>query len=173
MDDSSRNGCSAPSRLTFSLAFLLAVMTLVCVILAIWVSFRSYTVTAYLQVKNIGAASARVSPQEIEQQAMNAIALVTSRSTIEAALAKPGIGQLRNIQGNRNAGAWLRNRLRVTFPGDGEIMELKLEGRNNGAEDDRQLLRAVVEAYLGEVDKAGPGSPMKVKVMQEPVVTQR
>jgi hypothetical protein len=175
MDDSFRDGRSAPSRLTFSLAFLLAVVTLVCVILAIWASFRGYTVTAYLQVKSIAATSSRMlSLQEIEQQAMNAIALVTSQSAIEAALAKPGIGQIRNIQGNGNAANWLRNRLRVTFPGDGEIMELKLEGKNNGAEDDRQLLGAVVESYLAEVDKAGrAGSPMRAKVIQEPVIIQR
>lgn len=171
MDDNMSKGRSGPSRLTFSLAFLLAGVTLVCVIVAILASFRGYTVTAYLQVRNIGSATARVSPQEIEQQAMNSLALATSRSTLEAALAKPGVGQLSNIQGRENTVNWLMDRLNVTFPGDGEIMEMRLEGRGRGAEDDRHLLQAVIDAYLDEIHNAAH-APKEVKVMQEPVVTQ-
>jgi hypothetical protein len=174
MDDDSSHGRSSPSRLTFVLGLLVAVVICVIAVLALWGSFRSYTVTAYLKVNYSGSASTRVSPQEIEKQAMDALAMATSRGTLKAALARPGVGQLRNIRGNNNAEAWLRNRLQLSFPGSGEIMELKLEGRNNGAEEDRQLLQAVIDAFLGEVEKAQRArSPMKVIIMQKPVITNQ
>ncbi|MBA3481522.1 MAG: hypothetical protein H0T51_06880, partial [Pirellulales bacterium] len=72
----------------------------------------------------------------IEQNAMAAPPLVTSDEVINVALASPKIAELGQIQRQKNSTTWLRDRLRVSYPGDGKIIEFRLLGQGAGAGDD-------------------------------------
>jgi hypothetical protein len=111
----------------------------------------------------------------IEQNAMAALPLVTSDEVINAALASPKVAGLGQIRRQPNAAAWLRDRLRVTYPGDGKIIEFRLPGHGSGADDDLQILQAVVDAYQGAVVRrkqlADPAqSNTVVRVIQKPEI---
>jgi len=182
LSNTSRRGGSARRRWTFSLAALLGFMTIVCVLVAIWTSTRGYSVIAYLEVSQKrpnDSTSVRVSIQEIEGRVMNSIALAKSAKVIGAAVAKPGIRE-RSVAsgGSRDAVQGVINRLQVTFPGEGEVMEMRLEGRGRGAEEDRKLLKAIADAFRDEVEgqnaAAPPGSTStEVRMIQSPVIQRR
>lgn len=81
--------------------------------------------------------------------------LIQSTFVLTAALRKPEVAKLRSIQDVQKLDdpvQWLKARLRVTFPGDGEVMEVSI-GRND-PEEAAILVRAVVDAYLSEVVNA-------------------
>jgi len=76
-------------------------------------------------------------------------ALVTSNFVLSDALEQPEIAQLPSIQRRPDPVAWLKKCLNVSFPGNGEIMQIAMTG-----EDPDQLTRlanAVKDAYLQQV----------------------
>jgi beta-lactamase regulating signal transducer with metallopeptidase domain len=99
-------------------------------------------------------ADARLTPQEIELQAKNCLAIVKSPAVLKAALEK--ITPRETVDMEPANAAWLQNRLSATFPGDGEILELKLEGGD--AKEDSVLLQAVIDAFLAAMNMP-PESP--------------
>jgi hypothetical protein len=155
MDNAGIGGRLGRRPFRYSVAALLIVMTIVCVLVAILRPSRTYSVTAYLRVSQRPVASVtRFTPQAIERQAMNSLALVTSSEVIEAALASPGVANLQAVKQQADAAAWLADRLRVSFPGEGEILELRLEGEGSGAAEDQKLLNAVIDAYKSAMERA-------------------
>ncbi|MCC6491947.1 MAG: polysaccharide biosynthesis tyrosine autokinase [Pirellulales bacterium] len=125
--------------------------------LLLWCFPTVSNVTAYLQVKSsaedvfVDTKAPRLSPTEIERQAQNHLALLKSPMVLESALqdqAIAGLDAIRN-QGDE-ALLWLTDELRVSFPGDGEILEVRYEGE----EDPDQMVKvvdAVVKAYQNNV----------------------
>ena len=121
---------------------------------------ETHQVTAYLKVKsNTGSevfpTDQRLSPQEIEKQAMNHLALLKSQMVLEAALQKQDIADLDAVRATRarNSCGCVGD-LRVSFPGDGEILEIRYEGKED-AEQMAKVVDAVVDAYQDKVLLSG------------------
>jgi polysaccharide biosynthesis transport protein len=75
--------------------------------------------------------------------------LIKSRPVIVAALKKAEIAELPSVRQHKDPAAWLVRDLRVDFPGNGEVMRLRLTAAKG--EDTAKVLNAVVRAYLSEV----------------------
>jgi hypothetical protein len=72
-----------------------------------------------------------------------------SAFVLVTALRKPEIGKLAVVQREKpNEIVWLQDHLEVSFPGNAEIMQVSLAA--DDPEEAATLLRAVVDAYLGE-----------------------
>ena len=77
---------------------------------------------------------------------------LVSRFDLLAALRKPGVAKLPEVQQAQRAGdvvEWLKNRLSISFPGSAEIMEVSFRGYDPKAA--ATLVNAVVESYLSDV----------------------
>ncbi len=112
-------------------------------------------VTAYLKVKSKSGNSVfepeHLSPQEIERQAMNHLALLRSQLVLDAALQDQKIAQLDAVRAHKGEELlWLVGNLRVSFPGDGEILEVRYEGKEN-PDQMVKVVNAVVAAYKDKV----------------------
>lgn len=113
-------------------------------------------VTAYLKVKSSAGGDlwenkVNLSPLEIERQAMNHLALLRSQMVLDAALTNPNIAQLDAVRDHKGEELlWLTSDLRVSFPGDGEILEVRYEGKED-AEQMVKVVDAVVDAYKQKV----------------------
>jgi capsular exopolysaccharide synthesis family protein len=125
--------------------------------LLLWLFPSMSQVTAYLKVKSRTESpfesqpSARPSAQEIERQAMNHLALLKSYLVLQAALQKQDVADLdavRNQDGEEML--WLMEEMRVSFPGDGEILEVRYEGEED-ADQMVKVINAVVDAYQDKV----------------------
>ncbi|MBA4104258.1 MAG: hypothetical protein C0485_00745 [Pirellula sp.] len=138
--------------------------------------FGGTVTTAYLNVKfnllpgafsgapeTFNVAAARLTPQAIELQARNCLAIIKSPNLLKAALAVITPRETVDMQPAK-AAEWLKNRLSATFPGNGEILELKLEGGD--AKEDNALLQAVIDAFLAAM-KAPPESPADPKAASD------
>lgn len=114
-------------------------------------------VTSYLQVKSSDQSNPfedsrqRLSPMEIERQAMNHLALLTSPMVLEAALQDQAIADLDAVRNQGNEVVlWLTQELKVSFPGDGEILEVRYEGKEDPLQME-QVVDAVVKGYQDQV----------------------
>lgn len=118
---------------------------------------KTSQVTAYLKVKTSSGSevfekqTARLLPVEIERQAMNHLALLKSPLVLDAALQQQDISNLDAVQAHKGEEQlWLIDDLKISFPGDGEILEVRYEGE----EDPDQMVKvvdAVVKAYQDKV----------------------
>lgn len=114
-------------------------------------------ITSYLKVTSGSGSevferqSSRLTAQEIERQAMNHLALLKSPLVLEAAIQQQDIANLDAVRAHKGEEMlWLLDELHVTFPGDGEILEVRYEGE----EDPDQMVKvvdAVVKAYQDKV----------------------
>jgi len=77
------------------------------------------------------------------------IQYVTSDFVLMAALRKLEIATLPTVQEEPDPVAWMKDRLRVAFPGNSELMRVSLKGKN--PKELAALVDAVVEAYKTEV----------------------
>jgi uncharacterized protein involved in exopolysaccharide biosynthesis len=117
---------------------------------------ETHQITAYLRVKSKTGSEwtesqERLSPHEIERQAMNHLALLKSQMVLEAALAKREISSLDAVQAHKGEELlWLMSDLRVSFPGDGEILEVRYEGQED-PDQMKKVVDAVVQAYKDKV----------------------
>jgi succinoglycan biosynthesis transport protein ExoP len=118
---------------------------------------ETHQITAYLKVKSTTENNlfddnrSKPSPQDIERQAMNHLALLKSQMVLEAALARQEIADLDAVRAHRGEELlWLTSELRVTFPGDGEILEVRYEGQED-PEQMKKIIDAVVQAYKDKV----------------------
>ncbi|HEX6963540.1 MAG TPA: hypothetical protein VF175_16855, partial [Lacipirellula sp.] len=115
-----------------------------------------HQITAYLRVNSKtgsewSASQDRLTPQEIERQAMNHLALLKSQMVLEAALAKREINSLDAVQAHKGEELlWLMSDLRVSFPGDGEILEVRYDGEED-YDQMKKIVDAVVQAYKDKV----------------------
>lgn len=160
-------------RIRFSLVGLLMCVTAACLLAAVWGSTQQYAVAAYLQVKfSTTRAGARPrSAVEMERSAINELARVKSQTVINAALASAGVKDSLASRGGAAASYWI-DRIQASFPGDGEVLELRIESRSWDRRTHVKVLQEVVEAYLREVERQrsqGKSVP-DVTVIQRPMV---
>jgi hypothetical protein len=73
-------------------------------------------------------------------------------AVLRAAAKNPKIADLPPVKEHKNIEQWLRNRLRIEFPDDAEVMKVCIEGAD--AKDGVMLVNAVVEAYMSEIVEA-------------------
>jgi hypothetical protein len=158
-------------RLRFSLAGLLLIVTTASVAAAIWGATRRYAVTAYLLVRlnqpSIGAAQ-RLSPMDIERTSMEVLALLESPAVIEAALGKAGI----QVQGDASASRFWIDRIQVQYPGNGELLQLRIDSRGRDRSRDVKVLEAVIDAFIAANEarnRRNPEIAAEVTIVQEPV----
>jgi capsular exopolysaccharide synthesis family protein len=141
-------------RRRWMLAVALGFLSAAMVAPAVWFSFEEkYTSKSYLQIASANpkivfetdyAGRGLFDVYKSTQQQ-----LVTSPFVITAALRKPEVAKLRCVQEEIDPVAWAAQQLKVTFPGDAEIMMVGLTGKN--PEEVTTLVRAVVDAYVDEV----------------------
>jgi capsular exopolysaccharide synthesis family protein len=76
------------------------------------------------------------------------IALIKNQKVINAALRDPKLSQLPTLKQIGDPLAWLEESLTFNAPGNAQVLEVKLQGRN--PEDIRLLLNAIVKNYISE-----------------------
>jgi capsular exopolysaccharide synthesis family protein len=119
-------------------------------VLLLWLFPQTSRITAYLKVKSQSSGKVfetqieRLSPHEVERQAMNHLALLMSPLVLDAALQDQRIAGLDAVRSHAGQELlWLQEDLRVSFPGDGEILEVNYEG-----EEDPDQMKAVVDGVV-------------------------
>lgn len=75
--------------------------------------------------------------------------LITSNFVINAAMRKPGVGQLSSIRDQRDPVEWMTENVTVSFPGDSEIIQIAMTG--DDPSELVTLVNAVMNAYMEEV----------------------
>lgn len=123
----------------------------------LWAFPQTSRVTAYLKVKTQSGSKIfdtqadRLTPAEMERQAMNHLALLVSPLVLDAAIVNPKIAGLDAIRAHSGEELlWLQDDLKVSFPGDSEILEVKYVG-DQDPEQMKAIINAVVEAYQEKV----------------------
>jgi capsular exopolysaccharide synthesis family protein len=117
---------------------------------------ETHQVTAYLKVKSstgneVFPSQQKYNPIEMEKQAQNHLALLRSQMVLETALQKQEIADLDAVRAHKGEELlWLLGSLRVSFPGDGEILEIRYEGEED-ADQMVKVVNAVVDAYKDKV----------------------
>ncbi len=136
--------------LTLSVGLLLAIAASGAIL---WLFPESSSIVAYLQVKSKPPITANLDQQqrlslkdfEIFQQTQ--LALLKSDSVLKSALSRPEISQLDTvIKKGSDPVPWLQKELRVCFPGGGEILEVRYDGKEN-PEDMKKVIDSVIAAY--------------------------
>ena len=138
-------------------ALLLGMLAAFCAFALLWWLFpESSSVTSYLRVKAVEPETIFdqkrvINPKEYEIFQQTQLALFKSHFVLNAALSRSEISQLDAVVKEEPfALSWLSDELRVSFPGEGEIMEVRFDGE----EDPEELVKivdAVVDAYTNEV----------------------
>jgi hypothetical protein len=166
---------SEPRGFRFSLLALLALVTFICAALALYQATRRYRITAYLQVsqpRNVAFVTTQPNQQ---------LTLVKSTAVLAAALQDPSLSGVSSLKGKADPVAWLRDRLTASFPGDGEILELRIEGKGSPAGDDyAKIVDAVIRAYVAAAAATGPDDsttprippPVEIRVIQPAIMTR-
>lgn len=122
----------------------------------LWLFPLSSSVTAYLRVEALEPESLfdkqqRINPKEFEIFQQTQLTLFKSQFVLKAALSRNDIAQLDVVQKEEpDALLWLSEELKVSFPGEGEILKVSFDGD----EDPEQMMKvvdAVIEAYKHEV----------------------
>lgn len=114
-------------------------------------------VVAYLKVERNNAAAFAIDPQQIgdeeyRQVKSNHKALIVSPRVLDAVLQSPNIANLDIVR--RHPGTqsvWLRNALQLSFPEDGEIMEVRMSCAQGDDAQAVMLVDSVVKAYFERV----------------------
>ncbi|MCH8840682.1 MAG: polysaccharide biosynthesis tyrosine autokinase, partial [Planctomycetes bacterium] len=90
-------------------------------------------------------------PKEYEIFQQTQLALFKSHFVLNAALNRSDISQLDAVvKEEPDALAWLSDELKVSFPGEGEILEVRFDGEEDPAEI-MKLVDAVIDAFIDEV----------------------
>ncbi len=96
-------------------------------------------------------AAPPVSRHEAERFRQTQRAYIKSPFVLHAALAQPDVASLSVFRDSTDKIGWLREHLSVTFPGDGDVMEIAVVDAKAPKEDLLMLANAVSRAYYGEV----------------------
>ena len=124
--------------------------------LLLWLFPLSSSVTAYLRVEALEPESLfgdkqRINPKEYEIFQQTQLTLMKSNFVLNSALTRNEISQLDAVQKEEpDALAWLSDELRVSFPGEGEILEVRFDGEED-PEEIKKVVDAVIDAYRNEV----------------------
>jgi hypothetical protein len=140
----------------FSLIFLLALVTALCIFLAWWVQPRRYVVETIFHLSAtkpnvLDPAGPTFDPREFDLIRRTHRELIRSESVITSALRDPKIASLRIIKSQQDAVAWVRERLEVQTWPDTELLVIRMRCTENAADEYQQLVDAIAEAYIREV----------------------
>lgn len=91
--------------------------------------------------------------------------LVTSNRVLGAALRQPGISQLPYIRNQVDPIVWLRQKLRVRFADQAEILEISMTGED--PEQIAAIVNAVKDAYMAEVGDVNRAYALERKKLLE------
>lgn len=142
-------------RLRFSLLALLVFITVMCVALAWLVKPRRVVATTLFQVDRGESGGFSDEPplnsQEFEILKKTQIAKIKSNYVLTAALRTPSISALTPFAGRADPVEWLQEHLDVDFPGDSEVLSVRLHGLKENSADLVLIADAVAKAYQAEV----------------------
>src|SRR6476660_4062645 len=91
------------------------------------------------------------SDQDFEILKKTQLALLKSKFLLTFALRDPGIASLPVFAGVRDPEEWLQDHLDLSYPENGEILAISLQGPASQANDLALIVDAVAEAYKREV----------------------
>ncbi len=138
-------------------ALLLGSLASLCMFGFLWWLFpESSSVTAYLRVKAVEPETLFdqkkvINPKEYEIFQQTQLALFKSHFVLNAALNRSEISQLDAVVKEQPYELkWLSDEIRVSFPGEGEIMEVRFDGEED-PEEIMKIVDAVIESYTFEV----------------------
>jgi succinoglycan biosynthesis transport protein ExoP len=140
------------------LATILGVLCASLLGLGVWFGWGpQYTASAYFQIATLQPKVVEPQPERFVQSAFDIYKdtqaqLVKSRSVLTSALRDSEISGLGIIRREENKGhdpvIWLQDKLVVSFPGDAELMEVRLtDNDRKKGEEVAKLVNAVVDAY--------------------------
>jgi hypothetical protein len=143
-------------RLRFSLLALLLLVTAVCILLGWYVQPEYATATALFEVSGAGEGvfrdpSAPFDDKGFEILKKTQLAKLKSNYVLTAAVRSPGIAGLAIFRGKPDVVDWLSENLELSFPQDGEILEISLNGLADQKDDLVMAVDAVAKAYKAEV----------------------
>jgi hypothetical protein len=157
VDDLAQSPPRSKLRVRFSLLALFAFVTLACFALAWLVQPRIVVATALFEVGRIkptllgDEATARFDEREFEIFKNTQLAKLSSYFVLNKALRKPGIAALPILAGKQDPTGWIQKRLETGFPGDGELLSIRLRGPESAAKDLGAIVDAVAKAYEEEI----------------------
>jgi Mrp family chromosome partitioning ATPase/uncharacterized protein involved in exopolysaccharide biosynthesis len=143
-------------KLAAALGVLLAAATVVLVLLEL--PPPKYKAQSLLQVATESprvVLDTRETQTDFKTYQKTQEAYIHSRLVLEAALARPGIKDLRVVQKQADPVNWLEKQVQVDFAGGSEILRIGMIGEDPSAL--AMIVNAVTEAYLREVVDAELG----------------
>jgi hypothetical protein len=144
----------------FSLLSLLIVLTLACLLLAWFILHPRSDIVALLQV-----SPSSTSFNTIQNTHRS---LLTSTTTIGAALSDPKISNLPLIKDQADPTNWLLQLLAVSFVQKSEILELRINVPARDSWQGQMVVGRLIEEYLAAATKADLAQ--KIQLIQPPVV---
>ncbi len=114
-----------------------------------------YKATAYIRIDTdepnlMPDRTTRQTNQQIYEIFKNTqLQYVKGPFVFNAALRQKAISELRCVKRERDAGKWLDEELKVSFPGESQIMEVSL--KTDDPDEAAMVVGAVVDAYMEEV----------------------
>ncbi|MCA9258769.1 MAG: hypothetical protein KDA61_06200, partial [Planctomycetales bacterium] len=145
-------------RRWLSALMLGCLMGLATTALLLWLFPESSSTVAYLKVEmgdstqTLNNNRSKMSNQEMERHAATQLALLKSQYVLQTAVINPNITVLQAVrdQGQPDdAVLWLYDELRVSFPNEGNILEIRYEGEEN-PEDMVKIIDQVVAEYKNQ-----------------------
>ena len=123
----------------------------------LWLLPEPISVVSYLQVKSkppiavFTDTDQRLTAKDFEVFQQTQLALLKSSFVLNAALTEPKISQLDAvIKEEPEPLLWLQEELQVSFPGEGEILEVRYDGEED-PEEMKKIVDAVIDAYMRDV----------------------
>jgi hypothetical protein len=93
-----------------------------------------------------------VDPREFDIFRRTQATLIRSRFVLNGALRMPGIADLAIIKRHEDPVTWLTSDLSVSFPDDGEVLQISLNGDN--PDEMKAIVNAVTDAYMDSIVNA-------------------
>jgi len=120
-----------------------------------WYFGPSPRVTSYLKVarnrQSYVIEQPSITEEEYRRRQGNHLALITSPLVLDAVLQQQDIANLELVNRQGDPFDWLTNSLQVSFPSDGEIMEIVLPCAESDSQDGVKIVDAVTKAYFDKV----------------------
>ncbi len=137
------------ARVLVVIAFVLVAASLAHALATSMASQRDRLVSALLLMsKEAGVDSkALVSDAEFERFKRTQLVLIKSRVVCDAAVARPEVAELKTIQAQPDAPAWLEQKIEVDFPQDGDVLRVSMRGKE--VDDLKVIINGVTETYFG------------------------
>ena len=149
---------ASPRFTRFSLATLFVVVTAIAVALAVGLEMTKSEVTAYVLIQRSlpdwpSSAGADMSDAAYRSFRQTQLELLRSEPLLIRAMRDQTIASLNLIHGQADPVKWLEANLKTDFPGDGELLRIRLFSRDPA--DAAKVVNAVVDSYFKEVVEQG------------------